>query len=58
MVTFEYLHRRVNSPSPDDAVFYDLALTYSKAHTRMHLALPCPGDSESFRNGITNGAQW
>jgi hypothetical protein len=50
--------RRVNSPSPDDSVFNDLALTYSKAHSRMHLGLPCPDEKESFRNGITNGAQW
>jgi len=26
--------RRVNSPSPDDAVFQNLALTYSKAHKK------------------------
>ena len=53
-------HRQnANSPSPDDAVFKDLALAYSMAHKRMHLAKPCPGFSrESFRKGITNGAKW
>ena len=49
--------RRVNSPSPDDAVFRSLALTYSRAHKKMHLGKPCPGERETFRNGITNGAQ-
>ena len=50
--------RRVNSPSPDDAVFKTLAKTYSHAHKKMHLANPCPGERETFRDGITNGAQW
>ena len=50
--------RRVNSPSPDNDVFKTLAKTYSHAHKKMHLAEPCPGDRETFRDGITNGAQW
>ena len=47
--------RRVNSPSPDNALFKTLAKTYSFAHKKMHLAEPCPGERETFRDGITNG---
>ena len=50
--------REVYSPSPDDAVFKSLALAYSRAHKKMHLGQPCPGEREMFRDGITNGAQW
>ena len=46
------------SRSPDDAVFRELALVYSKSHATMHLGHTCPGDQESFPNGITNGAHW
>lgn len=44
--------------SPDDDIFIQLALAYSKAHTTMHLGQPCPGDRSGFKNGITNGAAW
>lgn len=44
--------------SPDDDIFIQLALAYSKAHTTMHLGNPCPGDGSGFKNGITNGAAW
>ncbi len=50
--------RPVNSPSPDDKVFRQLAKAYSFAHKRMHKEQPCPRDQEVFRDGITNGAQW
>ena len=50
--------RSVNSPSPDDAVFKELSLAYSMAHKKMHLSPRCPGSGETFRNGITNGANW
>lgn len=40
-----------NSPTPDDALMRELALTYSKNHLTMHL-------SNRFPNGITNGAHW
>ena len=46
------------SRTPDDAIFRELALVYSHAHTTMHLGQTCPGDTQSFQNGITNGAQW
>ena len=46
------------SKSPDDAIFKELALVYSRAHATMHLGQSCPGYHESFRNGITNGAHW
>ena len=41
----------VNSPSPDDAIFKQLARTYAKAHPTMHKSATFPG-------GITNGAAW
>ncbi len=47
------------SKSPDDALFRELALTYSSAHPVMRHTKGCPGyDSEVFENGITNGAKW
>lgn len=47
------------SKSPDDKLFRQLALTYSTAHPFMNHAKPCTGfPSETFPNGITNGAQW
>lgn len=50
--------RSVNSPSPDDDIFRELSLAYSMAHKTMHLSKRCPGTSETFRKGITNGANW
>ncbi len=55
-----------NSPSgkdvyaacPDDDIFRQLALTYSKNHPKMHLGKPCSGDRSGFKDGITNGAAW
>lgn len=44
--------------SPDDDIFRQLALSYSTAHSTMHLGKPCPRDRESFKKGITNGAAW
>ena len=46
------------SRSPDDDIFRQLALAYSKAHPTMHLGKPCPEDRSGFKNGITNGAEW
>ncbi|NP_001191551.1 carboxypeptidase D precursor [Aplysia californica] len=47
------------SPSPDNAVFKQLAEAYSLAHAKMHSGKPCPEISgEYFPDGITNGAQW
>lgn len=47
------------SPSPDDAVFRQLALTYSKAHPVMGGGRPCSVyPDEYFKDGITNGAEW
>ena len=46
------------SKSPDDAVFRELASTYSNAHSVMSHPKPCPGfPGEVFKNGITNGAR-
>lgn len=59
---------KVDSPSPDDALFRFLAKTYSFAHPTMHLGKPCHPTlasrflgnvlDESFKDGITNGAYW
>ena len=47
------------SKSPDDLVFRQLALSYSKAHPTMSTGRPCPGfDDDYFKDGITNGAEW
>ncbi|XP_057694558.1 carboxypeptidase D [Corythoichthys intestinalis] len=48
------------SPSPDDSLFRYLALVYSKNHPVMKTGKPnCPDNpGETFKDGITNGAQW
>ena len=48
----------VASPSPDDDVFQQLALTYASANPEMTKGHPCPNDREGFSHGITNGAAW
>ena len=48
----------VYTACPDDDIFRQLALSYSKAHATMHLGRPCPGDQDGFVDGITNGADW
>ncbi|CAL1533608.1 unnamed protein product, partial [Lymnaea stagnalis] len=48
-----------DSKSPDNAIFVQLAESYSLAHSTMHSGHPCPKqDSSYFRDGITNGASW
>ncbi|CAH0595249.1 unnamed protein product [Chrysodeixis includens] len=45
--------------TPDNPVFLHLAHTYSDAHHKMHLGEPCKNvPSETFPEGITNGAKW
>ncbi|MEM7245447.1 MAG: M14 family zinc carboxypeptidase [Acidobacteriota bacterium] len=44
----------VYSPSPDDAIFLDLARAYVDAHASMGSSL----DSSAFDDGVTNGADW
>uniref|UniRef100_H2ZDX6 Peptidase M14 domain-containing protein n=1 Tax=Ciona savignyi TaxID=51511 RepID=H2ZDX6_CIOSA len=46
---------RKYNPSPDDAVFKQVSLAYSRAHAHMHEGHPC---GEHFNDGITNGAEW
>ncbi|MEE6468602.1 hypothetical protein FKM82_008326 [Ascaphus truei] len=48
------------SKSPDDAVFQQLALSYSKENTQMFQGSPCKDmyPNENFLHGITNGANW
>uniref|UniRef100_A0A8D0KU06 Carboxypeptidase D n=1 Tax=Strix occidentalis caurina TaxID=311401 RepID=A0A8D0KU06_STROC len=50
----------IYSKSPDDAVFQQLALSYSKENTKMYQGSPCKDmyPTEYFPHGITNGAQW
>lgn len=53
--------KTVYSPSPDDDVFRNLSLVYSRAHPTMHLGKACKVSrffGESFPDGITNGADW
>ncbi|XP_030752816.1 carboxypeptidase D-like [Sitophilus oryzae] len=47
-----------NNPSisPDDDVFIHLAKTYSYNHATMHFGTKCT--KMSFKDGITNGAEW
>ncbi|XP_075024719.1 carboxypeptidase D [Calonectris borealis] len=50
----------IYSKSPDDAVFQQLALSYSKENRKMYQGSPCKDmyPTEYFPHGITNGAQW
>uniref|UniRef100_A0A672JK26 Peptidase M14 domain-containing protein n=1 Tax=Salarias fasciatus TaxID=181472 RepID=A0A672JK26_SALFA len=53
-------HKDQYSQSADDALFRHLALVYSQNHPVMKTGQPyCPDNAaESFKDGITNGAQW
>ncbi|KAM8976149.1 carboxypeptidase D [Pelodytes ibericus] len=48
------------SKSPDDAVFQQLALSYSKENNKMFKGHPCKEiyPNDNFPQGITNGANW
>ncbi|XP_018542741.1 LOW QUALITY PROTEIN: carboxypeptidase D [Lates calcarifer] len=48
------------SQSEDDALFRHLALVYSQHHSVMRTGMPNCADAmeETFKDGITNGAQW
>ncbi|XP_078681338.1 carboxypeptidase D-like isoform X2 [Branchiostoma floridae x Branchiostoma belcheri] len=50
----------VYSKCPDDAIFQQLAKSYSMAHPTMHNGHPCDDikPDEYFQDGITNGAAW
>ncbi|KRZ79040.1 Carboxypeptidase -like protein [Trichinella papuae] len=52
--------RSVYSAAPDDDVLKHLALSYSQNNLRMsqNSETWCPLDSERFKDGITNGANW
>ncbi|KRZ85645.1 Carboxypeptidase -like protein [Trichinella sp. T8] len=52
--------RSVYSAAPDDDVLKHLALSYSHSNLRMsqNSETWCPLDSERFKDGITNGANW
>lgn len=50
--------KKKNSKTPDDEIFVDLARTYSYSHAIMTKGPQCAGDTESFEDGITNGAEW
>lgn len=45
-----------DSPTPDDNVFKELALTYASRNPTMHAGDACKPDY--FPNGIVNGAKW
>jgi len=44
------------APSPDDDIFVSLAKLYARTHTRMWRQPQCKYNS--FKNGVTNGADW
>ncbi|KAL3992004.1 zinc finger protein [Sarotherodon galilaeus] len=48
------------SKSPDDEVFQQVSRAYSQENPLMHQGHPCKDlyPNESFKDGITNGAQW
>ncbi|XP_011358209.1 carboxypeptidase D [Pteropus vampyrus] len=48
------------SKSPDDAIFQQIALSYSKENSQMFQGRPCKNmyPNEYFPHGITNGASW
>uniref|UniRef100_A0A8C5YRJ0 Carboxypeptidase D n=1 Tax=Marmota marmota marmota TaxID=9994 RepID=A0A8C5YRJ0_MARMA len=50
----------IYSKSPDDAVFQQIALSYSKENSQMFQGRPCKNiyPNEYFPHGITNGANW
>nr|XP_033777594.1 carboxypeptidase D [Geotrypetes seraphini] len=50
----------VYSKCPDDAIFQQLALAYSKQNAQMYKDVPCKDmyPDEHFIHGITNGAKW
>ncbi|XP_060704425.1 carboxypeptidase D isoform X1 [Hemiscyllium ocellatum] len=49
-----------SSKSPDDAIFQQLALSFSKENSQMFEGHPCKNiyPEEYFPQGITNGAHW
>ncbi|CAG5128571.1 unnamed protein product [Candidula unifasciata] len=53
--SFPGVNSRRYSKSPDDDVFRQLSLIYSRTHPTMHLGSSC---GDSFEDGITNGADW
>ncbi|KAG8450429.1 hypothetical protein GDO86_002911 [Hymenochirus boettgeri] len=48
------------SKSPDDSVFQQLSLSYSRENNKMFKGFPCKEiyPHENFPQGITNGANW
>ncbi|CAH0564074.1 unnamed protein product [Brassicogethes aeneus] len=46
------------SLTPDDDIFKHLALTYSTNHAKMSRGVSCKQSQQSFKRGITNGAEW
>ena len=47
------------SPTPDNELFKDLSLEYSKNHPVMTNDPNCGGfGGQTFKDGITNGAKW
>ena len=65
---WEHLHaKNADYPArytatPDDDVFRFLSRRYASVHPRMSQDVPCQGPfggrTDSFRRGITNGAEW
>jgi len=47
--------KNVYSPTTNDDIFVELALSYSLAHPTMYFGRAC---GDTFPNGVTNGAEW
>jgi len=57
--SFTHKQQGAYSPSADDALFRYLARVYAQNHPVMSTGQPnCPGQQETFEDGITNGAKW
>ncbi|KAF7266780.1 hypothetical protein GWI33_019925, partial [Rhynchophorus ferrugineus] len=52
-----YHQKPLASVTPDNDVFVHLAKSYSENHAFMHQGKKCKGVT-SFKDGITNGAEW
>jgi len=48
----------VISPTPDDLIFKQLALSYARSHPEMSASVQCPGKKTTGSNGIVNGNEW
>lgn len=53
-----HVKQGVISKTPDHELVTFLATTYAEKNPRMLSEPKCPDTDETFKDGITNGAQW